>query len=156
MSPNEEIFHLIRNSDPESLRSLIVANPGVKAARDQRGSTPLVLATYLGNLPATRILVEAGMDVNAVDAMGNTPLMGVCFKGYVEIAGYLIEQGADVNTRAGNGATPLHFAAMFNQSAMVDLLLAKGADAGAKDVKGLTAAAAARNQGFGELADRMA
>lgn len=158
MTPHEAIFATIRNNDLATLTDAINTAPGVIEARDERGSTPLVLASYLGNREATKALVEAGADLNAFSATG-TALMGVCFKGYTDIAAYLIDAGADVNAsdpNAANGGTALIFAAMFNREDIVNLLLEKGADAGAKDGNGLTAADNARNQGLKELSLRLA
>jgi hypothetical protein len=157
MTPQEAIFAAIRNNDLATLADAINTDPGVLEARDERGSTPLVLASYLGNREATKALVEAGADLNAFSATG-TALMGVCFKGYDDIAAYLIDAGADVNAsdpKAANGGTALIFAAMFNREDIVNLLLEKGADAGAKDGNGLTAADNARNQGLKDLAARL-
>jgi ankyrin repeat protein len=59
---------------------------GVVRSRDERGRTPLHVASY--HLPPAssehrlelmRMLLEAGADPNEVDAEGNTPLMNVCF-----------------------------------------------------------------------------
>lgn len=157
MTPQEVIFAAIRNNDLATLADAINAGPGVLEARDERGSTPLILASYLGNREATKALVEAGADLNAVSGTG-TALMGVCFKGYADIAAYLIDAGADVNAsdpKAANGGTALIFAAMFNRAEVVELLLEKGADAGAKDGNGLTAADNARNQGLNDMAARL-
>lgn len=157
MNHQQAIFTAIRNNDLPALATIIKAQPDVLNARDERGSSPLVLASYLGHFDATKALVEAGADLNAFSATG-TALMGVCFKGYAEIAAYLIDAGADVNAsdpKAANGGTALIFAAMFNKTDIVELLLEKGADAGAKDGNGLTAADNARNQGLKELSLRL-
>ncbi len=154
MTNSEKLFLAIRNGDQETLRALLTEAPQLVAARNERGTPPLTLATYLDNLEATKILLSAGAEIDAADVSG-TALMGVCFKGYLELARLLLASGADVNAKNGNGTTALHYAAMFNKPAIVELLLAAGADAGAKDVNGLTAADQARNQGLTELADRL-
>lgn len=153
-SPYETVFTLIREEKTEELAKLLATIPAVVSAKDGRGSSPLLLATYLNNMPATRLLVEAGADLN-LDAGTGTPLMGVCFKGYPEIAAYLIKAGADVNAVNPKAGTALSFAAMFNRVALVDLLLAHGADPSLKDAQGLTAADHATRQGFNEMAERL-
>ncbi len=154
MSTTEQLFLAIRAGDAATLRKLVTANPALLAARNERGTPPLTLATYLNNLEAAKILVEAGADLNASDVSG-TALMGVCFKGHSAIVRYLLAAGADVNAKSENGTTALHYAAMFNKPEIVDLLLAAGADAGAKDAQGLTAADQARNQGLPEMAAKL-
>lgn len=148
------IFQAIRDNDLSAIHQLLERDPTIHRARDERGSTPLLLASYLGHQDATKVLVEAGADLDVCGATG-TALMGVCFKGYEEIARYLLDAGADANVRHANGATALIFAAMFNKESIVELLLNRGADAGAKDATGLTAAMHAKKQGFGALAERI-
>jgi len=157
MSHNEAIFKAVRNNDVSAIESAISDNPSVLEARDDRGSTPLILASYLGHREATKKLVESGADLNAFAGTG-TALMGVSFKGFTKLAAYLIDAGADVNAsdpRAANGGTALIFAAMFNRADVVDLLLERGADAGAKDGNGLTAADNARNRGLTEIVAKL-
>jgi len=152
--PATEVFSAIRANAVAKLKTMISDNPGLLQAKDERGTTPLTLASYSGSLPMTKVLVEGGADINANGPAG-TALMGVCFKGHQEIAAYLLKAGADLTVTLPNGSNALHFAAMFNQQEIVSLLLEAGADAGAKDVDGLTAADHARKRGFTELADRM-
>ncbi|MFT7120427.1 MAG: ankyrin repeat protein [Neolewinella sp.] len=144
------IFEAIRNGDVDQLKTVIETTPSSLISTDERGSTPLVLASYLGSMEATKLLVEAGAELNTCGMTG-TALMGVCFKGYAEIASYLIGAGANIDATHANGSTALTFAAMFNKVEIVKLLLEKGADAGAKDVNGLTAADHARSKGFVEV-----
>lgn len=150
----QQLFLAIREGDAAQVASLVAQDPSLLQSADERGSTPLVLASYLGDLSTTKVLVKAGADLNAVGSTG-TALMGVSFKGYAEIAAYLLEQGADVNLGTPQG-TPLSFAAMFNKPAIISLLLDKGAAAGGKDGRGMTAADYARQHGLTELADRLA
>lgn len=151
---SSELFFTIRASEVAKLETIIASEPRLLEERDDRGTTPLTLASYLGSLPMTKVLVEAGADLNA-SGMAGTALMGVCFKGHVNIARYLVEQGANLEASLPNGSTALHFAAMFNQEEIVELLLEAGANAGAKDVEGLTAADHAKKRGFMALAERI-
>ena len=155
MTPTEQLFAALRQGDAATVTGLVQGDATLLATRDPRGSTPLLLATYLQQEAVVEALVEAGADVNARDAAGNTPLMGLCFKGYLPLAKYLLAHGADVNVANFTGATALIFAATFNRPAMVDLLLEAGATASHKDDRGLTAADHARNQGQEELAQRL-
>ncbi|WP_273444704.1 ankyrin repeat domain-containing protein [Neolewinella agarilytica] len=148
------LFSAIRDNKLMEAKALIEANQDLLKARDERGTSPLILASYSGLLPMTKLLVEAGADINASGTTG-TALMGVCFKGHADIARYLINAGADLEASLPNGSTALHFAAMFNQAEIVELLVAAGADAGAKDVDGLTAADHATKRGFTALAERL-
>jgi len=125
MTPQQAIFSAIRNNDLATLADVVNADASVLDARDERGSTPLVLAGYLNHPEAVRFLVEAGAEVNTVSGTG-TALMGVCFKGYADIARYLIEAGADVNIAIENMGTALTFANMGKHAEVVELLVAAG------------------------------
>ena len=81
--------------------------------------TPLSYATRQGNLALTRILVEAGADIELADANGITPLINAILNhsvvnvnrsgksDHLAIAQYLVEAGANVNAIDWYGQTPL-------------------------------------------------
>lgn len=142
------IFDAIRSGELNSVKNILSQNPDIINSLDQRGSTPLLLATYYGSEDITRTILQYNPEVNAQDASGNTALMGVCFKGYVTIAKMLIEAGADVNLKNYNESTPLIFAATFGQKEIIKLLLESGADPDHKDNRGYTAEMHAKNQGL--------
>jgi len=85
--------------------------------------TPLLFATREGNLELTKLLVEAGADIEAADANGITPLINAILNhsvtnvnrsgqsDHLKIAQYLVEMGANVNVQDWYGQTPL-FAAV--------------------------------------------
>lgn len=144
-----DFFNAARMGDAAFLREHIGEIEDLNV-RDSRGYTPLIIATYNGQLEAAEILLEAGADVNASDYGGNTSLMGVCFKGYPEIATLLIRYGADLNLQHGNGGTALMFAAMFGRNNLLKLLLDHGADKYVRENRGLTAMDLAAQQGNAE------
>lgn len=150
MSSTAALQNAVRTRDRAQILHLLESEPELVNARDERGTTPLILATYLGDLETTKILVEAGADLDAVSGSG-TALMGTCFKGHALIAKYLVEAGANVNARGPGGKTALHFAAEYNQPGIVVGLLESGADAGAMDDSGATPAMVARRKGLGEV-----
>jgi ankyrin repeat protein len=81
--------------------------------------TPLLFATRQGNLALTRMLVEAGADIEITDANGFTPLINAILNhsvsnvmrngksDHLKIALYLVERGANVNAVDWYGQTPL-------------------------------------------------
>ncbi len=124
-------------------------------ARDVRGYTALILASYNGRASTTRLLLKLGADPDAGDdERGNTALMGLSFKGYAEIASILIEGRADVNARNVAGQTALMTAVLFNQRTIIDLLLDAGADASLIDHDGNTALKLAQLHGRTDLISR--
>jgi len=115
------LFEAIRNQNIDQVRSVLESNPEFLKTTDQRGSTPLILATYVNLFDITKALIEAGADVNQQDASGNTALMGVCFKGNIQIAELLVSKGAHLDTINSNGATALIYATTFAQPEVVKL-----------------------------------
>lgn len=80
--------------------------------------TPLLYATRVGDLATTKLLVEAGADLETSDGNGLTPLLNAILNAsiesrgdrntdHIDIAYYLIEKGANVNARDWYGQTPL-------------------------------------------------
>ena len=97
--------------------------------RDNRGSTPLHMATYGKNPnPAVlKLLVHAGAYVNARDKHGQTPLHKAVFLGKdLRIVKALLDLGADVNAKDNLGWTPLCYAQIGGDKALVELLKERG------------------------------
>lgn len=118
-----DLTTMIRNHSIAELEKTIQANPPIVNQPDERGFTPLVLSTYLGNQAAAELLIKYGADLDAQDAMmGNTALMGVCFKGSLALARLLLEKGANPHIRNNNGETALDFAQNGNHQEIVQLL----------------------------------
>ena len=126
MNSSEQLFGAIRSGDADTVASLLASEPQLIYARDQRGSTPLVLAAYLDQLACCRLLIAAGARPDAKDAAGSTPLMGASFRGHTAVVNYLIEQGAAVNVPGPDGMTALQFAEMGGHPELVELLKTKG------------------------------
>lgn len=98
MKGDEQLFfNAIRSGNLANVEQQLSQQPELINATDDRGSSPLILASYYDHIDLTETLIQAGAEVNFKDASGNTALMGVCFKGVVELAEVLINEGADVN-----------------------------------------------------------
>ena len=108
---------------------------------DDRGFTPLILASYHDRAEAVALLLARGAAVDGRDADGSTALGGVAFKGYEPIARQLLDAGAAVDTANGAGRTPLIFATMFGRVSLAALLVRHGADPHRADGEGNSAAA---------------
>ena len=69
--------------------------------------TPLMYAAREGRTESARLLLEAGADVNAVDANGIAPLLLAIGNNRIELAELLLDRGADLNAVDWYGRTPL-------------------------------------------------
>ena len=105
-----------------------IAEGADPAALDANGHTPLVLATWRGNLAAMEALLEAGVDPNRLDGGADRVAMHVAFTG--EAVALLFDYGASVSVR-GSGVTPLHEVARHGTSEAVQALIRRGADVNA-------------------------
>ncbi|MEM7533001.1 MAG: sigma-70 family RNA polymerase sigma factor [Chloroflexota bacterium] len=102
------------------------------------GSTPLQLATGLGDEAIVDLLLARKADVSAGNMTAMTPLHLAVIMQQPEIAHKLIAHGADVNARSQVEQTPLHLAVLRNKRLMADILINYGADATLKDREGRT------------------
>ena len=92
MTGDEQLFfNAIRSGNLANVEQQLSQQPELIYATDDRGSSPLILASYYDHIDLTETLIQAGAEVNFKDASGNTALMGVCFKGVVELAELLID-----------------------------------------------------------------
>jgi uncharacterized protein len=80
--------------------------------------TSLLYATRQGDLATTKLLVEAGANIEQSDANGETPLLNAIINAsvaskpgaptqHLDVAYYLIERGANINASDWYGQTPL-------------------------------------------------
>jgi ankyrin repeat protein len=98
---------------------LLLANGADPSITTEEGATPLMAAAGVGiwqvgesagtndeAFEAAKICVEAGNDVNAVDANGYTALHGAAHRGANDIVKLLVEKGAKLNAVNALGWTP--------------------------------------------------
>ena len=148
------LFALVREGDTQQLGAMLAQGVPVNF-RNEKGDSLIMLASYLGHLETSRLLLEAGADANVPNDQGQTPLAGVAYKGYLEIAELLLKHGAKVEGASPDGKTPLMMAAMFNRLAIFDLLLQHGARIDAVDSRGMTAVSLAKSMNAQETLARL-
>lgn len=71
------------------------------------GLTPLLYAARDGHVESAKLLLDAGADINKVEANGITPLLMAIANNQMEVAHLLIERKADINRDDWYGRTPL-------------------------------------------------
>jgi len=70
--------------------AMIASGTDVNQQEDEYGHTPLLIASWCGRVEATRVLLEAGADVNARSNLGGTPLWFANACGRVEVVKMLL------------------------------------------------------------------
>ncbi len=162
----DDIWQVIEVYDLFSLQLLLSRYPERAKARGQDGMTPLHKAVMQRNEEMARIILKAGVEINAATDSGDTaltfassqsmaellishraqvngtgqagPLHAAAFYNRPEVAQLLIQHGADIEQTDANGETPLHRAVFRRHIEIVSLLIQKGAAVNAISASGRT------------------
>jgi len=95
----------------DSARYLLLKGAEVNTcSRNGYNVYPLHSAVAANNADITKILLEAGADVNVVQISGITPLHSAAHHGNIELIILLLEAGANVNAKTGEGKTAAEMA----------------------------------------------
>ncbi len=97
-------------------------------SRGFNGNTPLLQAALEGNLTMVKRLLDAEVDLYAVNDDFNGVLFNACYADNTEIIESVIGEGADVNDINEEGTTPLMYAASAGRDSCVKTLLDLGGD----------------------------
>lgn len=135
----KEFKRLCRSGSVQALKDTIAREKNFANLRFDDRDTPLIIAADKANNPEfLRVIIAAGVDVNARNEDGETALMELmddfvnfdCLK-------VLLDNGADVNIRDEDGETALMKALDEDADAnVINALLDAGADVNIKDRKG--------------------
>ena len=117
--------------------------PGDNTWVDPAGATAFWRAAQAADVPAMRLLVNAGADSKLPTYEGVTPLMVAAglgwaanfsrnaLDGWMEAVKYCLELGLDVNAKSRTGYTALHGTAFIGNNELIKFLVDKGADVAA-------------------------
>lgn len=120
MSGVTELLGVIRRGDMTALATLLADSPGLANTRDEKGNSPLLIATYTGRQEMVRVLLERGARPNFFEA---------CAVGLTEdVRRHIRENPGAARQWAPDGWTPLHLAAFFGHREVAAALLEAGAD----------------------------
>ena len=114
------------NEARDSTRLLLETGAAKDAAATHQ--TPLHDAVLVGNEETIKLLLLAGVGVDARNKYSRTPLHLAVVQGNVESVRLLLQNGADKDAATNTGATPLYLAALYNLPEVARLLLEVGAD----------------------------
>ena len=120
MSGIADLFGAIRRGDAKSVGDLLAAGPELANARDERGNSPLLIATYTGKQDLVRMLLERGALPSFFEA---------CAIGLVDdVRRHLRASPGVVGQWSHDGWPALHLAAFFGHPETAKALLDAGAD----------------------------
>ena len=111
----------------------------------------LIRAAQYGHGAVTKLLLDNGARVAAVDISGKTALLAAAIGGSEVVTKVLLDHGADVAAADTEGATALWFATKYGHEAVTKLLLDHGADVAAAGLGGKTALLIATEYGHGAV-----
>ncbi len=101
------------------------ADPNI-ASRNNQHVMPLHSAVAANQLDISAMLLDAGAQVNVVQADDFTPLHEAAQNGQREMVELLLAHGADRDARMSDGKTPLDLALEYGHGGIVDLLRPPG------------------------------
>ncbi len=107
----------------------------------------LILAAYSGDTNKVALLIQLGVNVNAIGYNGATALMCAAERGHADIVAQLLAAGANVNAFNNAGGTALMLAASNGHAGVITQLLAAGANVDATNLKSETSLSFAAENG---------
>ncbi|MDX9706141.1 MAG: ankyrin repeat domain-containing protein [Azospira sp.] len=117
----------------KDVEAILKADPAMRDARTQHGSTPLHLAATNPDIGALKALLAAGAQVNVRDNEGLTPLHMTAYTQNARHAELLLQAGADPYAKTNAGRDPTSLARKTRSdevSGVISLWILKGCKAG--------------------------
>lgn len=122
------------------IRQILAQDKNSIRMTDDSGRTPVYTAAALGQLDATRALIDAGSNVNVSDESGTTSLQLAVDHGSTSVARLLLARGADPDAgKCRRLSPPLLLVSMRDDLEIAKLLLHCGANPDIVDDDGNTA-----------------
>lgn len=175
----EEFMKAATQGDVAKVKEMLKADAALARAKDQKGVSVILKATYYGKQDVVAVLLDSGIELNIFEAAatgqtarvrtlvkqnaslanaftpdGFMPLGLAVFFGHPETVAALLAEGADVNaiTKEAMKVTPLASAAAARQIGIARMLIARGANVNAQAENNLTPLHEAAANGDIELA----
>lgn len=122
----ENILHsVIYSQDENRLLEIIDRCLHLIDSRTNDGSTPLLIATSLGNTEMMKILINHGANVNIPDFNDLYPIHLACSEGLLEVVKLLESKNALLKVSSSKGNVPFALAAIEGHAEIVKFLYPK-------------------------------
>eukprot|EP00746_Dinoflagellata_sp_MGD_P033873 gnl/MRDRNA2_/MRDRNA2_180890_c0_seq1.p1 gnl/MRDRNA2_/MRDRNA2_180890_c0~~gnl/MRDRNA2_/MRDRNA2_180890_c0_seq1.p1 ORF type:complete len:458 (-),score=112.90 gnl/MRDRNA2_/MRDRNA2_180890_c0_seq1:79-1305(-) len=142
------MYRAVMQGDDAELERLLRELPELKDDSISDGATPIYGAAYKNNMEAMRLLLSAGVNVNAKKADGATPVFVAAHSGHVEALEALVGAKADPSTaRDEDGVTPVLMAVQQKHLPALKCLLTAKADPNTANIRGVAPAHWAAQEG---------
>ncbi|PIK57589.1 hypothetical protein BSL78_05497 [Apostichopus japonicus] len=136
MLQGPSIHECCQTGDLTRVKKLINYSHDVIGTTDERGRTPLHVASSHGRLDLVKWLVMNDASVNELTQTGYSCMHLSSMNGHVQVMKILVALGVDVDCLTVDEQTPLHLAAMNGHIDCCKWLVANNATLDAKDVMG--------------------
>ncbi|KAL3986410.1 Ankyrin repeats (3 copies) family protein [Acanthocheilonema viteae] len=152
------LHYAAETADPETFKRILEMDNSLIHCQDKNGYTPLLIASMSGNVPAIRLMIESGIQINHVDKEKHSAVHWAVVCGQLEALVTLLDNGAKVDCVDNQGAQAVHYAAAAEDislercEAMLHILLKYGAKVNARDIDGRTPILWAATYGSLEIA----
>lgn len=121
------LFMAASRGDSQQVQALLKRGIPVDSTDYFGKNTALIMAMRNPSSSTTRVLLDAGANVNAQNSFGNTALMLASSRGHIEIVRLLVSRGADVRMKNSHGHTALDSAVREGDLEVADILRKAGA-----------------------------
>ncbi|MEM6909522.1 MAG: ankyrin repeat domain-containing protein [Pseudomonadota bacterium] len=92
------------------------ANPNI---RNNKGSTPIQIATTLGFIDGVEELIKGGAQVDVADQQGETPLISAVHQRSVPLVARLLKQGADPDRNDNSGRSARDYMELMSSNTLL-------------------------------------
>lgn len=125
-----------RHGNISVVSQLLARGVGIDQQSGKVGDTPLMTASYYGQLEMVKFLLEHGAGINARNVEGESALAMAAQHPNSEVVKYLLQKGAEADACGHKGITPLIWATSRGQVENMRILLKAGADINRKEFGG--------------------
>ncbi|EFO15325.1 hypothetical protein LOAG_13185 [Loa loa] len=138
------LHYAAETADAETFKRILEMDQSLIHCQDQNGYTPLLIASMSGNVPAIKLLIENGIQINHIDKEKHSAVHWAVACGQLEALVTLLDNGAKVDFADNQGAQAVHYIAAAEDislercEAILHMLLKYGANVNARDIDGRT------------------